>query len=206
MKIERWDDERIPEEVERLRYLFGMKKVIRYHLDRDDEVFDTESVAEHVYGMFILAEYFLPIEDPESAWDWMRIRRMMLFHDMDEIETGDKIGYLKTAEDRANEASARKRALRKIPAAMQEDVKNLMEEYEAQQTSEALFVKAIDRVEPSFHLFCEEGKRLLHRNKTTERQSRMLKDKYIEKFTALHAFNEYLTREMARRGFWTPEE
>lgn len=197
--------EEILKEVAGIQYLYGLKHVIRYHLGREEE-YDTESVAEHVFGMLILAEYFLPYEDPESQMDHHKIFKMMLYHDMDEIETGDTIGYLKTDAQRAKELDAQKIAITKIPALMQVRVHALAQEYDAQQTPEAKFAKAVDRLEPLFQLYNEEGKRLLEKNKTTEAQSRMLKDSYLAAYPMMKAFSEAMTLSMQEQGFWHVEK
>ena len=58
MTLEEFTKERILEDTAKLQYLFGLKKVIRYNQGRA-ETDSTESVAEHVYGMHILAQYYL---------------------------------------------------------------------------------------------------------------------------------------------------
>lgn len=196
--------EEILKEVVGIQYLYELKKVIRYHLGRNEE-YDTESVAEHVYGMLILAEYFLPLEDPVGTMDHHKIFQMMLYHDMDEIETGDTIGYLKTDAQRAEELKAQEVAILNIPKGMRELVRELAREYDAKETPEAQFAKAIDRLEPLFQLFNDEGKRLLNKNKTTEAQSRMLKDTYLAPYPTMSAFSECMTLDMRERGFWHSE-
>lgn len=193
--------EEILQEVAGIQYLYALKRVIRYHLGREEE-YDTESVAEHVFGMLILAEYFLPLEDPEHTMDHHKIFQMMLYHDMDEIETGDTIGYLKTDAQRAKEIDAQEVAITRIPNRMQKRVRELAREYDAQETAEAKFAKAVDRLEPLFQLYNEEGKRLLYKNKTTEAQSRMLKDGYLASYPIMRAFSEAMTISMREQGFW----
>ena len=167
------DDEFVLEETKGIQFLYELKHEIRYARKRD--VRDTESVAEHVYGMMMLLEYFLPLEDPEHEWNHERIRRMALIHDIDEIETGDTIGYLKTDQDRAREIDSMKLVISKLSNVLKETFTELAEEYESQSSPEARFVKAIDRIEPLFHIYSEEGKKILNENKTTFNQSNSLK-------------------------------
>ena len=86
-----FSDEEVLEEVKKIQYLYTLKREIRYAETRCDE---TESVAEHIYGMHICAMYFLPLEDPLCTWDKSRIFQMITLHDIDEIETGDVMRYL----------------------------------------------------------------------------------------------------------------
>lgn len=107
------DDAFVLAEVARLQALYALKHEIRYARQRPEA--DTESVAEHIFGMLILIEYFLPLEDEAGDWRSEDIRRMALFHDIDEIETGDMLGYLKTDADRAREEGATLRVIARLP-------------------------------------------------------------------------------------------
>jgi 5'-deoxynucleotidase YfbR-like HD superfamily hydrolase len=156
--------------------------------------------------MLVLAHYFLPLEDPEHKWQHGKIFDMILWHDIDEIETGDKIGYMKTDADRANEALAAKKAIESIPMRMQKEVAALMEEYDRLESTEAKFAKAIDRIEPSFHLFCDSGKKvMLHYGQTRDEHMR-IKEKYVEPFPHLKAFNITIAEEMQKGGYFTEEK
>ena len=89
-----WSKERILDEIARIKYLYKVKGIIRYGKERDPWE-RAESVAEHVFGMQILINYFLPYEDPRGLLDRTRMLDMSLIHDIDEIENGDIINYKK---------------------------------------------------------------------------------------------------------------
>lgn len=197
------NDEFVLSEMRKIQELYKMKSIIRYNHTRKEEI-DTESDAEHVYGMFVLVDYFLPLEST-GDWDYVKIQQMALYHDIDEILTGDKIGYLKTDVDRAQEYNAQQEIVKMLPELMQEKVNMVLEEYEERETAEAKFVKAIDKIEPLFHLINENGKEILHRNKTTQSQSRSVKDKYVEEFPYIKRFNVILNQHMAENGYFAPE-
>ena len=86
-------------ELRRIQYTYTLKHVIRYGIDRTEE-YETESVAEHIYGLHVLADYFLPLEDLDSVMNQRRVHDLIQYHDIDEIETGDIVSYLKTDKDR----------------------------------------------------------------------------------------------------------
>ena len=197
------DDSFVLEETKRMQFLYQLKHEIRYARKRD--VKDTESVAEHVYGMMMLIEYFLPLEDLGSQWNESRIRRMALIHDIDEIETGDTIGYLKTESDRARELDSMKVVISKISEVLKSNFTDLANEYEKQETPEAKFVKAIDRIEPLFHIYSPEGKEILKQNKTTYNQSNSLKEEYVKDYPCIDRFNKIISKQMQTEGFFTPE-
>ena len=146
------------EEVRKLQYIFGHSQIIRHGLHRDDEEYQTQSVAEHIYNMMILAQYFRPLEDPENEWDWEKITRMILWHDATELETGDTLTHHKNDEIRASEKEAIPQVVSKIPEGLQFTYQADAAEYEARQSIESRFVKAIDVVEVVITSHSKQGK------------------------------------------------
>ena len=198
------DDEFVMSEFHKLQYFYGLKDEIRYHLSRSQDL-NGDSVAEHVYGMMVVASYFLPLEDIEGELNKGRIYDLITWHDMDEIEVGDVIGYLKTKEHRDKEAKAENVIIEKTPAHMQETVKNLLAEYGARTTRESKFVKAVDKLEPVLHLFNDRGKALMHHFGTTRAQHNELKVPYLAEFPYLKRFHEVTEEELEKQGYYTPD-
>lgn len=205
MNLEDYTKEKILEDMQKLQYLYGLKKVIRYNQDR--HVTDsTESVAEHVYGMHILAQYFLPFEDPQGGWNKACIYEMITLHDIDEIETGDVLGYTKTPEIRAMELNSMKLTIEKSPVHMQANMRSRAEEYEGRETVEAKFAKAIDKIEPLVQIFNEEGRAILQTNQTTAEQSLRIKAPYVVEFPFLKRFSEIIHDELIDGGYYWKEQ
>lgn len=204
MNLSDYTKEHILGDLRKLQYLYGLKKVIRYAQDRHEED-STESVAEHIYGMHILAQYFLPLENPEGSWDKSRIYEMITIHDADEIETGDVLGYTKTDEIRAQELDSMKITISKAPKHIQADFTALAEEYEAKETIEARFARAIDKIEPLVHIYNEEGRQILAKNKTTADQTWRIKEPYIGEFPFIKVFAEVVHNDMIRAGYFYDE-
>ncbi len=195
-------DEEILDEVKKIQYVYGLKHEIRYEGERSGQA---ESVAEHVYAMHILAHYFIELENPEHTWNKEHIFSMITWHDMDELETGDIVGYKKTEADREREKIATQIVLEKIPTLVRNSIMTINTEYSKQETKEAQFVKAVDKIEPLFHVFNESGKEMLFRNKTTYENCKSIKDKYMTNFPHLMRFNEVITKNMQLQGFFTQE-
>ena len=204
MTLETLTTEKVFEETARLQYLYGLKKVIRYDQDRH-ATDSTESVAEHVYGMMILAQYFLTLENPEGDWNRARLYEMITLHDLDEIETGDTLGYQKTSETRAQELDAMKQTIKKAPEHLQSYMNERVEEYEGRETMEAKFAKAIDKIEPLFQIFNEEGRAVLKRNKTTAEQSLRIKTPYIQEFLYIKRFAETIHQALVDGDYYWKE-
>ncbi|OGG41863.1 hypothetical protein A2837_01465 [Candidatus Kaiserbacteria bacterium RIFCSPHIGHO2_01_FULL_46_22] len=198
------DDDFVLSELSKLQELFKMKKVIRYHHTRE-EIIDTESVAEHVYGMMILIDYFLPLEQI-GQWDGEKIFKTALYHDIDEILTGDRIGYLKTQSDREQEKATQQKVVESLPLSIQQKVDDLLNEYDGQASIEARFTRAIDKIEPLFHLINDNGKKICVETNVTLAQSKSIKDKYVKDFPYIKRFNEVLTDHMIKEGYFSPEQ
>lgn len=204
MSLDEFTKEKVIAETAKLQYLYGLKKVIRYNQDRH-ATDSTESVAEHVYGMLILAQYFLPLEDSKNKLNRTRLYEMITLHDIDEIETGDTLGYHKTAETRALELDAMKRTIEKAPDHLKAHMIERVEEYEAKESPEAKFAKAIDKIEPLFQIFNEEGRVTLKRNRTTAEQSLRIKTPYIQDFPFIKRFAEIIHQSLVDGDYYWQE-
>lgn len=196
------DEKFILDECRRIQTLYELKKVIRYNLSREEEI-DTESVAEHIFAMHALCVYFLPLENLEGEYNLERIFLLSEFHDIDEIETGDFVSYKKTSEQIAAGKAALPKVIARLPASMQASVTDILDEYETQKTLEAKFVKAIDKLEPSFHVYSEHGMIINHNiTRVTYEQHCQIKDPYTKPFPIVHRFSDVLSRALRDEGFF----
>ncbi|MEN9626074.1 MAG: hypothetical protein RL557_402 [archaeon] len=135
-------------DVRKLQYLLRLKETERICLvSSGPEHTRHESVAEHIYGCFILAAYFLAQENFQNI-DKRKVFELLLFHDMPEIETGDISCYQKTNEDNNRELEAVVDVTRNIPSSLTHSFSSAYQEYVRQETLEAKFCKAIDKLEP----------------------------------------------------------
>lgn len=139
-------------EIERIRVLYRLKHTMRYLSVRDQTV-HSESVAEHLFAMQVIAQYFYPYEDPEGKLDRVRVNELMLFHEIGEIETGDIINHRKTDEHREIEREAARRVAEALPESLQMLALDRFREFEECQTPESMYANAIDKLEPIFEMW-----------------------------------------------------
>lgn len=191
----------ILEEVKRLQYLYELKREIRYGQKRPDNDL-TESVAEHIYGMHLLAHYFLPLENPEGDWDKLRILSMITIHDLDEIETGDTIAYLKNDQMYAAEKLAREVVINNGPLHFKDHLTSLSNEYEERTTIESQFVKAIDAFEPLIQIYSPFGEAIIKTNKTTAANSEISKEVPIKPFPTMYRYYRTIHEKMIEEGYF----
>jgi len=104
-----------------------------------------ESVAEHSYTTALLAMLIADAARPDL--DTAKVLRLALLHDIGEVHAGDltPADGVSGADKHEREAEGVRRVLAGL--AGRERHVELWEEYEAQQTPEARFVRQIDRLE-----------------------------------------------------------
>jgi len=101
----------------------------------------TESVAEHTFRTAIIA-FALARLSPQVDAD--RVLRMALVHDLPEARTGD-LNYMNQKYVRADEETAAADLTRGLPFG--EEMAELLAEFRAQQTPEAVLAKDADHLE-----------------------------------------------------------
>lgn len=111
-----------------------------------------ENSAEHSWTLalyaLVLAEEAAPGVDP------LRAVKMLLIHDLVEIDVGDVPIHSAggaahgSTEIQSAEAAAAKRIFGLLPKDLGEDLHALWEEFEAAETPTAIYAKSLDRVQP----------------------------------------------------------
>ncbi|WP_103333471.1 HD domain-containing protein [Pseudotabrizicola formosa] len=111
-----------------------------------------ENSGEHSWH---LALYALVLADQAKAGvDINRVIRMLLIHDLVEIDVGDVPIHSAnglahgSSETMAAEQRAADRIFGLLPNDLRQDLRALWEEFEAAQTPDAIFAKSLDRVQP----------------------------------------------------------
>lgn len=94
-----------------------------------------------------------------SPVDMNRVVRMLLVHDIGEIDTGDTIFFAEGGweERKAAELAAVKRIFGLLPEDQAADFLVLWQEFEQAESSEALFAHAVDRAMPVLLNLANEG-------------------------------------------------
>jgi len=115
-----------------------------------------ENSAEHSWHVCLSA---LMLKDyANEAVNIDRVIKMLLIHDLGEIDAGDTIIYAsETPEMKAREAAGLKRILDMLPEGKGEAYMALWHEFEQGETPDAAFAKAIDRVPPLLHNLYGDG-------------------------------------------------
>lgn len=110
-----------------------------------------ENSAEHSWHVALMA--MVLAEHADETVDRERVLRMMLVHDIVEIDAGDVPVYDVAA--RATKVTEEVRAADRLFGLLPDDIgaemRALWDEYEAQESPEARFARAMDRLMPLLH-------------------------------------------------------
>lgn len=120
-------------------------------IDRANEILDgsrSENSAEHSWHLALWALVFARLAPPDVNIE--RVIRMLLLHDLVEIDAGDHPIHLKTDWDAVAKAEtmAAQRIFGLLPGEMGNALLGTWQEFEAAKTPDAIFAKRLDVVQP----------------------------------------------------------
>lgn len=109
-----------------------------------------ENTGEHSWHVALYA--LVMAEHAAKPVDITRVLKMMLVHDLVEIDAGDTPIHSAAARDPGGQAAEEKIAADRIfgllPDDQRDEFRALWDEFEAAETDDAIFAKSIDRVQP----------------------------------------------------------
>lgn len=105
-----------------------------------------ENSAEHSWHVTLACLLMAPHMDEEI--DVLKVLKMMLVHDVVEIDTGDHIIYSAAHDNYEEELLAARRLFGMLPSSQGEELLAIWQEFEKGNSAEANFARAIDRVVP----------------------------------------------------------
>ncbi len=130
------------------------------HVIRRNGLFDgsrRENTAEHSWHAALSAQMLAPFANEPVETD--RVSKMLLIHDLIEIEAGDTYAY--DQEARAKQEAVEEQAAAVVFGRMPEpkgmELRMLWDEFEARETPDAKFAKAIDRFMPLYSNYHNGG-------------------------------------------------
>ena len=136
-------------EVEKLKQVFRQTLLLGDHRREND--------AEHSWHLSVMA--VLLVEYAAAEVDLLKVLKMLLIHDVVEIDAGDTFVYDVAAnEDKAQrEQQAADRLFGLLPADQASAYRALWDEFEQRQSAEARYATALDRLQPLLLNFYADG-------------------------------------------------
>lgn len=149
-------DGRLERQLRFLLEIDELKGVLRRTviLDRSRQ----ENSAEHSWHLAMMA-VVLAEHATDRGIDLARVLKMVLVHDVVEVDAGDTFAYdqegMKDKAEREQRAADRLFGL--LPGDQGAELRGLWEEFEARQSAEARFANALDRLHPILLNYHTEG-------------------------------------------------
>lgn len=139
---------RIQKEIDFILAVDALKNVQRRNYNADDS--RRENTAEHSWQIIILAQILYPYAKNSTHINLLRVIRMLSIHDLVEIDAGDT--FLFDEEGMKGKFEREKLAAKRIFGILDEPLSsefyNLWIEFEEEETPDAIFACAIDRIMP----------------------------------------------------------
>ena len=158
-----------------------------------------ENDAEHAWHMAIMA--YLLREYANEPVDIARVMLMCLIHDIVEIDAGDTYAYdtagLATQKEREEQAAERIFGL--LPEGQMAELRVLFEEFEAGETAEASFARAMDNFQPLLLNDSNQGGDWREHDVCRSQIMKRHKKTYLGS-EVIGAYSEQLVDENVRKG------
>jgi len=197
--FERDMGERLTRQLEFVLEVEKLKQVFRQTVLPGDE--RRENDAEHSWHLGLMA--VLLVEHAlEPEVDLLRVVKMVLSHDLVEIDAGDTFAYDEVGNigKVEREAVAAERIFSLLPEEQKGELRMLWDEFEARETPEARYAAALDRLQPLMLNFQTEG--AAWRRHGVTRAQVLARNRHIEEGSpALWKYAEELIDEAVRRGY-----
>jgi len=178
------------------------KNVFRQTYLMDGKRFEND--AEHSWHIAIMA-FLLKEYAAEPGLDVFRVVRMLLAHDLVEIDAGDTYCYDEEAgrNKARREQEAADRIFALLPTGQGAELRALWEEFEAMETPESRYAAALDRLQPLLHNFLTEG-RAWREHGITRGQVRARNHHIADGAPVLWEYAENLIDEAVEKGYLLP--
>lgn len=136
-------------EIDKIKYIERRTKL--FNSDR------RENDAEHSWHLALMA--LVLAEHANESIDILKVLKMLLIHDLVEIDAGDTFLFdtTKDHDNTTEERTAASRIFGLLPDKQAEEFIAIWEEFEAKQTNEAKFARSMDRLEPLLQNFSNKG-------------------------------------------------
>jgi len=193
------ENERLRQQIQFLKEIDDLKQIFRQTVLTKDR--RQENDAEHSWHLAMLVITLSEYSNDKSI-DILRTVKMVLIHDIIEIDAGDTFCY--DDHDRNAKTEKERKAAHRIfgilPEEQAQEFIDLWEEFEAMETPEAQFAAAVDRLQPLLLNYYSEGyawkKHGIKRSQVIERNHHISKGSKV-----LWEFAENLIEESVNKEY-----
>ncbi len=163
-----------------------------------------ENDAEHTWHMAVCAMLFTEYSH-EKNLDMLKVLKMIMLHDVVEIDAGDTFAYdIQAHEDKAvRENKAAQRIFGLLPDDQKEEFISLWREFEDYLTPEAKYAHLVDTFMPIYHNYSTKGLQWQKLNVTAARV--LERNKHIQQGSpVIWAYVEAMVKDAVDKGYLKP--
>jgi putative hydrolase of HD superfamily len=193
------DTDRFNRQIEFILEADKLKRTLRKTILMDRS--RRENSAEHSWhialSVLVLSEY---AEDKDV--DSCRVMKMLLIHDLVEIDAGDTYCYDDEGrkDQGLREEKAAERIFNLLPADQTRAFRQLWDEFEARVTPESRFANALDRIQPFLYNYFTDGQ-IWQENNIKSRQVKSRMQPVKDGSTILGNYVSSLIEDSVKKGF-----
>ena len=150
------DGKRFKSQIEFILEVDKLKKIMRRTMlmDRSRQ----ENSAEHSWHIALIVLVLSEYAEADNL-NLLRVIKLLLTHDLVEIDAGDTYCYDETGiqDQKERETRAADRIFNILPEDQAKSFRGLWDEYEDRRTPESRFANALDRFQPLLHNYYTQG-------------------------------------------------
>ncbi len=163
-----------------------------------------ENDAEHSWHVAVMAVLFAEEKTP-SGVDLLRVLKMLLVHDLVEIDAGDTYAFdtVGHKDKEKREKAAADRIFSILPENEGRALRELWEEFDAGETADGKFALALDRLQPMLQNYLNAGA-VWQRNGISPERVRARLDSLRESVPELGRIADAIIDDAVARGFFSP--
>ncbi|BAI62128.1 putative metal-dependent phosphohydrolase [Methanocella paludicola SANAE] len=193
--------DRLQRQIEFVAGIDRLKSVYRQSFLLDGS--RSENDVEHSWHIAMMA--VLLSEYADERVDLSRVVKMLLIHDIVEIDAGDVFVYDAEANKgkEGREKKAADRLFNILPPDQAAEMRALWDEYEERRTPEAKFAMAMDRLQPMLQNYFTQGKSW-RAHGVTARQVLSVNARIQEGSEALWEYAQRIVSESVEKGYIKP--
>ncbi len=197
-----WTTDRLEQQLAFVREVDKLKHIFRRNWLLNGSRLEND--AEHSWHLALMA-FLLPEYAADENLDVTRVLKMVVVHDLVEIDAGDTYAYdSKGRETQAErELRAADRIFSLLPPDQASEFRALWEEFEARETAEARYAGALDRLQPLMHNYFTEG-RAWREHGITADQVVVRCHPIVDGAPRLWQYAEQLIADAVARGYLKP--
>lgn len=195
-------NERLNRQIEFIREIDKLKTIYRqsYLMDKSRH----ENDAEHTWHITLMA-WLLEEHLDQRKVNLLRVMKMLLVHDLVEIDAGDTFAYDEQGQEGKfeREMAAAKRIFGLLPVDQRDEMLALWLEFEQRETLESGYAAAMDRIQPLLHNYFTGGKAWQEHGVTADRvRARIV---FLqEDLPDLYSLVQHLIDDAVKQGYLRP--